>query len=157
MADAIRMVEYFYVTVPNKPGEGARLLDTLRHEGVNLLAFSAFPEGRKTQADFIPEDPATFRKVAKKAKWKVVGPRHCFLIKGEERIGACADLVVRLASAKINIIALDAVTVDRQYGAILWVARKDLKKAAKALGAEAAARAGAPARAIALPGVAVPV
>ena len=75
MTDSIRLVDYFYVTVPNKPGEGARLLDTLRQERVNMLAFSAFPAGRKSQADFVPEDPAAFRRVAKKAKWKVVGPK----------------------------------------------------------------------------------
>ena len=29
MADTIRVVEYFYVVAPNKPGEGARILNTL--------------------------------------------------------------------------------------------------------------------------------
>ena len=36
----------YYVMVPNKPGEGVRLFDTLRQEGINLLACSGFPEGR---------------------------------------------------------------------------------------------------------------
>ena len=129
MADAIRVVEYFYVTVPDKPGEGARLLDTLRREGVNLLAFSAFPAGRKSQADFVPEDATAFRRVAKKAKWKVKGPKKGFLVQGDDRIGAIADLIGALAAAKINITALDAVSVQRRYGAIFWVAPKDLKKA----------------------------
>ena len=82
MADAVRVVDYFYITLPNKPGEGARALDLLRREGVNLLAFLAFPAGRKSQADFIPEDSAAFRRAAKKAKWKVTGPKKVFLIQG---------------------------------------------------------------------------
>ena len=97
MADAIRVVEYFYVTVSNKPGEGARLLDTLRRERVNLLAFSAFPAGRKSQADFVPEDAAAFRRAAKKAKWKVKGPKKGFLVQGDDRVGAVADLIGALA------------------------------------------------------------
>jgi hypothetical protein len=131
--DAVRVVDYFYITVPNKPGEGARALDLLRTEGVNLLAFSAFPAGRKTQADFVPEDSAAFRRVAKKAKWKVTGPKKVFLVQGDDRVGAVADLIGALAAAKVNITALDAVSVHHSYGAILWVAPKDLKKAAKAL------------------------
>ena len=76
MADTIRVVDYFYVTIPNKPGEGARLLDTLRQARVNLLAFSAFPEGRKTQADFVPEDSAAFRSVATDATGQSCGWRR---------------------------------------------------------------------------------
>ena len=133
MADAIRLVDYFYITIPNKPGEGARALEALRAEGVNLVAFSAFPSGRKSQVDFIPEDAAAFRRAAKKAKWKVAGPKKVFLVQGDDRVGVVADLVGALAAAKVNITALDAVSVHQRYGAICWVAPKDLKKAAKAL------------------------
>ena len=67
MAESIRKVQYFYVMAPDKPGEGARALQTLRDAGVNLLAFSGFPAGKRAQLDFIPEDPAAFRAVARKA------------------------------------------------------------------------------------------
>jgi hypothetical protein len=133
MADAVRLVDYFYVSIPNKVGEGARLLDMLRQERVNLLAFSAFPQGRKAQADFIPEDAAAFRRAAKKAKWRVVGPKKVFLVQGDDRLGACADLIGALAAAKINVIAWDAVSVHGRYGAIFWVAPKDLKKTQKVI------------------------
>ncbi len=52
MPDTIRKVNYYYTTAPDKPGEGARLLQALRNAGVNLLAFHAFPSARKSQADF---------------------------------------------------------------------------------------------------------
>jgi hypothetical protein len=135
MADAARLVDYFYVTIPDKPGEGARLLETLRQEGVNLLAFSAFPEGRRSQADFIPEDSAAFRRAAKRAKWKVTGPKKVFLLQGDDRVGALADVARALANAKVNVTALDAVSVHGRYGAIFWVAAKDLKKAQKVVAA----------------------
>ena len=56
--ETIRKVDYFAVDVANKPGEGARLLGALRDAGVNLLAFTGFPKGRRAQIDFLPEDSA---------------------------------------------------------------------------------------------------
>lgn len=135
MADTIRLVEYFYITVPDKPGEGARALEVLKNAGVNLLAFSGFPSGRRAQLDFIPADPAAFRQAARSAKWKVVGPKRGFLAQGDDRVGVVADLLGKLAAAKINVTAIDAVAVDGRYGAIFWVAPRDVKQAAKVLGA----------------------
>jgi hypothetical protein len=138
MADTVRLVEYFYITAPNKAGEGARALTPLKDAGVNLLAFSGFPQGRRAQMDFIPADPATFKEAAKKAKWKVAGPKRGFLVQGEDRVGAVADLLERLGTAKINVTAIDAVSAgEGRYGAIFWVAPKDVKKAADLLGASA--------------------
>jgi hypothetical protein len=135
MPDTFRVVDYFYVTAANKPGEGARVLNSLKQAGVNLLAFSGFPQGRKAQLDFVPADPAAFKQAAKQAKLKVVGPKRAFLMHGDDRVGAMADLIDRLAAAKINLTALDAVAVEARYGAIFWVAPKDVKKTATLLGA----------------------
>lgn len=136
MPDDIRRVDYFYIHVPNRPGEGARVLGVLRDAGVNLLSYSGFPEGRGAQLDFVPEDAAAFRQVAKSAKWKLTGPKKAFLITGDDRPGAIAELIQKLADAKINVTACDAVAQSGgRYGAILWVASRDVGRAAKALGA----------------------
>ena len=78
MADTVRPVDYFYVQVPHRAGEAAKALRALKDAGVNLLAFSGFPEGRRAQLDFIPADAAAFKSVAKANKWKVVGPKRGF-------------------------------------------------------------------------------
>ena len=135
MAETIRRVDYFYVTAPNKPGEAVRMLSTLKEAGINLLAFSGFPSGRRSQIDFVPEDPAAFRKVARKAGWKLSPRKTGFLIEGEEQVGALLNVVSRLADAKINVTAVDAVCAGQgRYGALLWVKAPDVRKAAKALG-----------------------
>jgi hypothetical protein len=55
---------------------------------------------------------------------------------GDDRPGVIADLLQRLAAAKINVTALDAVCAGSgRYGAILWVAPRDVTRAARALGA----------------------
>jgi hypothetical protein len=135
MADAVRETEYFYIEVPNKVGEGARVLRALKDAGVNLMAFSGFPAGRRAQLDFFPADPAAFKKVARENGWKVIGPKRGFLIQGEDHVGAVADTVGTLADANINVIAVDAVCADGRYGALCWVAPRDRKKAARLLGA----------------------
>ena len=136
MADSVRLVEYFYMTTPHKPGVGAAVLGELRQAGVNLLAFTGFPSGRGAQIDFVPEDPAAFRAAAKKAKWKLTGPKKAFLVAGEDRPGVVAELMQKLADAKINVTAVDAACAGAgRYGAILWVAPRDVARAARALGA----------------------
>ena len=136
MADTIRRVDYFYILTPNRPGEAARALKALKDAGINLLAFSGFPKGRRAQLDFIPADPAALVKAAKRAGWKLHAKKSCFLIQGEDRPGAVADILTKLADAKINVTAVDAVCAGAdRYGAILWVKPPDLKRAAKALGA----------------------
>lgn len=135
--DTIQRVQYFYTEVPDKPGEGARVLGVLKDAGVNLLAFSGFPiRGGKAQLDFIPADREAFRAAARKAKIKLVGPKNGFLIQGDDRPGVVAELLSKLAEAKVNVTAVDAVASgEGKYGAILWVKPRDVNKAAKALGA----------------------
>ncbi|MGE5245291.1 MAG: hypothetical protein ACM3SQ_13760 [Betaproteobacteria bacterium] len=135
MAETTRLVDYYYVQVAHKAGEGAKVLRALKDAGVNLVAFSGFPEGRRAQLDFIPADAAAFRAVAKANKWKLVGPKRGFLIQGDDRVGAVADIVGKLADARIDITAIDAICADGRYGCLCWVAARDVKKAARVLGA----------------------
>lgn len=135
MADSIRLVDYYYTMVPDKPGEGARVLGALRDRGVNLLAFHAFPSQRKSQADFVPADGAAFLAAAKAAKLKVSKPKKAFLVDGDDRVGALASIMARLGAAKVNVTAVDGVCAGMgRYGALVWVKPRDLKKAAAALG-----------------------
>ncbi len=134
MMDIVRKVAYFAMEVPNRPGEGARVLRALADAGVNLLAFSGFPSGRKAQLDFIPEDVAAFKNAVKVAKIKTRVQKFGFLVQGDDRKGAVADLFKMMAEKKINVTAIDAVSAGAgRYGAILWVGTKDVSKAAKAL------------------------
>jgi hypothetical protein len=136
MADTVQRVEYFYVQVPNKAGEGMRYLSALSEAGINLLAFSGFPEGRGSQLDFLPADAAAFRGFARRSKWKITGPKRAFLLSGDDRVGVVADIHKKLANSKINVTAIDAVCAGAgRYGAILWVTARDYNKAATLLGA----------------------
>jgi len=136
MIDTIRKLDYFALQVADKPGEGARILQGLRREGVNLIAFTGFPSGRKAQVDLVPEDSAALRVAAKKLKLALGAKKTCFVIQGDDRVGALAETVQKLADAKINMTAMDAVTAGMgRYGAIFWVKPRDAARTAKLLGA----------------------
>jgi len=137
MAESIRRMDYFVVSVANKRGEGARLLQALAAEGVNLLAFTGFPSGSgKAQLDFVPENAATFRAAAERLKLKARAPKTVFLVQGDDRPGAIGAVLKRLADAKISVTAVDAASAGNgRYSAMLWVKPKDVDQAAAALGA----------------------
>ena len=136
MADTVRRVEYYYVTVPDTPGEGRRILSTLQESGVNLAAFLAFPTGSgESQIDLVPEDPAALRAAAEEAGVTLSESKRAFLIQGDDRVGAVADATATLAEANINATAAAATAAESgSYGMILWVAPEDYDRAAAALG-----------------------
>ena len=134
MADSVKRVAYFKMMVPNRAGQGARALAVLHEAGVNLVAFSGFPQRGGAQMDFVPANPSAFRKVAKKAKWKIAGPKRAFLVSGDDRVGAGARLLSKLAAKRINVVAIDAVHAGKgRYGAILWVSPSQYGRAARVL------------------------
>src|SRR5713101_5747414 len=88
MPDEIRRIDYYYATIPDKPGEASRILSALHQAGINLLGISAFPHGlRRSQLDLIPEDSAAFVKAAKGAGLKLSKKKSGFLAQGDDRQG----------------------------------------------------------------------
>jgi hypothetical protein len=137
MANSVHLAKYYKMKVPHKAGEGIKILEHLQKSKVNLLAFLAFPKGGKAQVDFVPVDPDKFTAAAEQGKWNIKGPKACFVIDGKDQMGAFAPYAARLAEAKINIRATAAVRGGAgRCGAILWVNQKEVKKAAKVLGAK---------------------
>ena len=137
MADTIRKVDYFYTMVSDKPGQAAMVLSGLAAEGVDLLALSGFPSGRRAQVDLVPADSAKFKRAAKKLGVTLSARKTGFLAQGQDRVGAIADIAETLAAAKINVTAIDAVSAgEGRFGAIFWVKPQSVAKAAKVLGAK---------------------
>jgi len=131
---SVRKASYYSMKVPQRPGSGAQLLAALKAAKVNLLAFTGFPQGGGAQVDFVPQDNAKFLKVARKAKLRISSRKTVFLAQGDDRVGALTQILGKLAQAKINVVALDAVTAGkRRYGAMFWVKAKDVAKASRVL------------------------
>ena len=131
---SVRKVSYYSMKVPQRPGSGAQLLAALKAAKVNLLAFTGFPAGGGAQVDFVPQDNAKFVRAARQAKLRISSRKTVFLAQGEDRVGALTRVLGKLASARINVVAVNAVTAGRRrYGMMFWVKPKDVAKAARLL------------------------
>lgn len=137
MADTITIVPYFSVVVPNKTGEGAKLLGALKDAGVSLIGLWAYPiKGKKAQFDVVPVDPKAFTKAAKKLKLEAGPKQNCIAWAGEDRLGVAADAAAKLAAAGIGVLATQVIcSGEGRFGGLIQVAAADIKKAAKLLSA----------------------
>ena len=134
MSNRLRKVDYFYTMLPNRAGQGAKIMDALARDGVNLLAFSGFPSGKGAQLDLVPEDSSKLRSAAKRLGVKLSKKKSGFLYHGADKVGAMTKILDALAVARINVTAVDAVTSGGgRFGAIFWVKQKAVAKAAKVL------------------------
>jgi len=136
MADDIRVVDHYSASIPNKMGEGARVLAVLRDSGVNFIAFWGYKHGEgRAQLEFIPEDSATLVAAAKQAKLRLRKGTALY-IHGDDRPGAIADILAKLAGAHINVAAVQGVCGGGgSYGTIVFLPEAAARKAASALGA----------------------
>jgi len=133
----IRKVVYFSMQVANRPGVGANMLEMIAKGRQNMLAFTGFPNKGGAQVDFVPSRPAEFARGAKKAGAKLSKRKTAFLLQGQDRVGALVRVLDTLAKAKINMVAMDAVTAGAgRFGAIFWVKPKDVGRASRLLRAK---------------------
>ncbi|HKO04879.1 MAG TPA: hypothetical protein VJW51_09025 [Candidatus Acidoferrales bacterium] len=137
MSEIVRQVEHYSASVANGVGEGAKVLGALHAAGINLIALWGYARDTgKATLEFIPENGAAFAAAAKGAKLKLSKKQIAFHVKGEDRPGAIADLLAKLAAAKINVGAVQAVCAGSgRYGAVIFLPQAAVGKAAKALGA----------------------
>jgi predicted amino acid-binding ACT domain protein len=139
MPDTVRKVHYYSTTVTDKPGQIFGVLAALVSGGVNLLACtSGNARGGRMHVDVVPEDTRKFAAAARKAGLLFSEKRAGFLIQGGDRTGALADNLKVLAEAGINVVSVDGLSAGSgRWGAILWVADKDIRRAGSLLRANA--------------------
>lgn len=136
MAFNICGVEYFYATVEDQPGEGYKLLSQLAELGLNLLAFTAVPVGpMRTQLTLFPEDSLKMADAARKAGLELDGPHPALLVRGDDELGALANVHARLYKANVNVYASSGVTDGKgSYGYVIYVRPDEYERAVRALG-----------------------
>ena len=136
MPDGIRRVDYFHTTIRDRPGESYQLLTQFADLGLNLVAFTAIPQGpTHTQLTLFPEDSGKMRSVAQRAGMTLDGPHQAFLVQGDDKLGALVEIHEALFHADVNIYASSGVTDGRgTFGYLIYVRPESFDRAAAALG-----------------------
>jgi hypothetical protein len=136
MDDRVRIVDCYYVTVRDRPGEGRRLLEHVSERGISLTAFSATPASEdETQICLVTDSAEQLQEAAADAGAVLVGPKKAFLIQGDDRIGALHQYHQTLANAGVNVFSSSGVSSgEGRFGFILWVEPSDYDKAFDAFG-----------------------
>jgi hypothetical protein len=136
MATTIRPVEYFYATVQDDVGTAALVLNQLEELGVNLLAFTAVPNGSSSmQFTIVPDDPGKLTAEAALAQQPLDGPHYAVLVQGDDQLGALADVHRRLLAANVDIYASSGVSDGRgAFGYVVFVREDQFSVAVEALG-----------------------
>ena len=134
MAYEIRRVDYFYTTVEDQPGEAYKLLSLLDSMGINMLAFTAIPIGpMHTQLTIFPEDTGKLTSEAQKSGLVLQGPYPALLVQGDDKLGALAEVHMKLYEARVNVSASSGVADGKgSYGYIIYVRPDEYKRAVDA-------------------------
>ena len=136
MACNISKVEYFNTTIIDRPGEAYKFLSQLALLRINLLAFTAIPVSpTDTQLTIYPENPKFMKNEAARAGLYLEGPNPALLVQCDDRLGALADIHLRIYDADVNVESASGVTDGRgAFGYVIHVKKEDFEKAAEALG-----------------------
>jgi hypothetical protein len=136
MSARIQSVDYYYTTVPDKPGEATSILHELAGASVNLLAFSLVPIGAEsTQLVLFPESVEALARAAEKSGFMLSGPQRAILVQGDDELGALIDVHKKLGDANINVYASSGVTDGKgSFGYVLYVRSEKMDDATRVLG-----------------------
>ncbi len=109
----------------------------LASEEINLLAFSAVPDGpNHVELTIFPDKGDVFQALAETLGWSMTGPQHACLVQGDDHLGALAEIQKKLVEAGVSIYASSGVTDGNgHFGYVIYFKEGDHEIAAKALGA----------------------
>ena len=129
-------VTYFKANLEDKPGALLAVMQDLKSKNLGLTGLWGFAtQPGQAQLYVIAKNPDKVRN-AWKASGMLAEEGTGFFLKGTDKTGVLVKTLDAVASAGVNIVAIDGIAVGGRYGSFIWVAPADVEKAAQALGAK---------------------
>ncbi|MFQ5949397.1 MAG: hypothetical protein ACE5J1_01770 [Nitrospiria bacterium] len=124
----VERATYFIIDTEDRPGQLARFSKRMAEMEINLAGIWSFGTGRgNAEIIAIPREPHAFKKVIREAGW-TFREGSCFHMTGEDRAGALADTLDRVAQEGINLYAVDGMGFEARYSAYVWCDEQDVEK-----------------------------
>jgi hypothetical protein len=125
---------FFTIYLDNKTGQLAAISAALFEKRVSLRGIWGIGTSLgAAQVVCIPEDPVQFTAVAEKQRWNVK-EGTCFYLHGQDEPGALVDILNNIAERDLSIVALDALSLDGNFGCYLWGSEDDHVELSQILG-----------------------
>lgn len=124
----ITRASYFVIGTEDRPGQLARFSKRMAEAEINLAGVWSFGTGRgNAEIIAIPRDPHAFKKAVRSSGWSLK-EGSCFHLCGEDRAGALADTLDRIAQEGINLHSVDGMGFESRYSAYVWCDEQDIEK-----------------------------
>jgi hypothetical protein len=135
MSASIVLADYYNAMVHDQPGVAYELLAQLADRGVSLMAFNAVPMGSgHAQLVLFPTSPSRLARAAEDLGLELKGPQHAIVVRGDDRLGALAEIHRKLYDASINVYASSGTTAEcGRFAYVLYVREEDVERATKVL------------------------
>ncbi|MGD0597891.1 MAG: hypothetical protein ABSA64_10290 [Sedimentisphaerales bacterium] len=131
---SVKRIAVHCVDIEDKPGSLQKFLTQSSLSGVDYLCLSAFScSDNRSRVYVSAKDPKSFEDFACEAGIKTTEAAG-FIVSGEDRVGAAANMLKGLAEKDIRGIAGTAMVCDNRYHLFVVVNAKDADRAQKALG-----------------------
>ena len=131
---SVKRIAVHCVDIEDKPGSLQKFLAQSGLSGVDYLCFSAFSCSDNHGRVYVStKDPIGFEAFAKEAGIKITEAAG-FIVSGEDRVGAAANVLKGLAEKDIRGITGAAMVCDNRYHLFVVVSAKDADRAQKTLG-----------------------
>lgn len=115
----------FWIDLPDRPGELARLAARLREADVNLLGLWGYGAENGTARFYcVPESAEQFRNFARSAEL-TIREGMTFYLNAADHGGMLVQTLERIAAANINLLAIQAVAIQGEFGCFLWAKPED--------------------------------
>ena len=124
----------FSIALPDRPGELASLTGKLADADIILLGLWGIHSLHgEENIHCVPENPKQFRQFAETEGLKFEEGMTIYL-NGPDSGGALVETLEEIATAGVNLHAVQAVAVHGNFGCFIWADQKDWEVLAKTLG-----------------------